>query len=85
METKKSNLTNSKFFTSKNYSKCILGGIGGFIAFLVTIMAAKFLGSVFHSIPSAKLESGDFLLAMIGFVLVFLIKFLEQFGKTEKE
>ncbi len=60
-------------------------GIFGLISFLAVLIAAKYLGFLFGSVDIFKLELEDLYLSLIGFGLVFLIKFLENYGKLHPE
>ena len=57
----------------------ILSGILGFVSFFIVLAAAKYLGSLIGTSGSFQIEGEDFLLSLMGFVFVFLIKFLENF------
>lgn len=81
----KNNSTEKQLSITKICTKCIISGIWGFVIFLLTIIVSKYVGFLIHSFPNADLYGEDYLLAMIGFVLMFLIKFLEQFKNTESE
>ncbi len=54
-------------------------GFGGFIAFFIVLIVSKFLGYITGAVGSWHIESSDFLLSCLGFILLFLIKFLENF------
>ncbi|MDX9923738.1 MAG: hypothetical protein RBS48_03155 [Ignavibacteriaceae bacterium] len=57
----------------------ILAGILGFVIFLVVLSLTKYLGSLLTTDVVFKIESNDFLLAAIGFVLLSLIEVLKNF------
>ncbi len=57
----------------------IRSGILGFVSFFIVLAAAKYLGSLLRTSGSFKIDGVDFLLSLMGFILVFLIKFLENF------
>ncbi|MCL5030356.1 MAG: hypothetical protein M1480_15200 [Bacteroidetes bacterium] len=54
-------------------------GVFGFISFFLVLITAKYLGYLIGSHDSFQIDSDDFLLSILGFILVFLIKFLENF------
>ncbi len=54
-------------------------GIFGFISFFIVLIIAKYLGYLIGSHKSFGIDLEDAILSMLGFVLVFLIKFLENF------
>ena len=58
-------------------------GILGFIMFLGVLIITKFLGCCVGTIEKFVIETDDLLLSVLGFVLVFLIKFLENFRDKE--
>ncbi len=73
----------SKIFTLKTFSKCIMGGIGGFALIFMIILTAKLFGFILYTNQKFNFNFEDFMLSMIGFVLVFIIKFLEQISNFE--
>lgn len=83
MRTGNNNSLISKIFTFKTLSKCMVGGIGGFFLIFMVIITAKLFGFILNTYHSFKFDSEDFMLSMIGFVLVFIIKFLEQVSDPE--
>ena len=56
-----------------------LAGMLGFGIFLVVLSLTKYLGSLLTTDVVFKIESNDFLLAAIGFVLLSLIEVLKNF------
>lgn len=56
-----------------------LAGILGFVIFLVVLSLTKYLGSVLTTDIVFRVESNDFFLAAIGFVLMSLIEILKNF------
>ncbi len=56
-----------------------LAGMLGFVIFLVVLSLTKYLGSLLTTDLVFKIESNDFLLAAIGFVLLSLIEVLKNF------
>ncbi len=61
----------------------VRSGILGFAAFFIVLTAAKYLGSLLRTSGSFKIDGEDFLLSLMGFILVFLIKFLENFSRSD--
>lgn len=59
--------------------KPVLSGILGFIMFFAVITFTKFLGYSVGTKEKFIVEAGDIYLSLLGFVLVLLIKFLENF------
>lgn len=62
----------------------IRSGIGGFASFFVVLAAAKYLGSIIRTSESFIIDAEDFLLSLMGFILVFLIKFLGNFSQSDQ-
>ena len=54
-------------------------GIFGFAVFLFVILIMKIMKSAIDSAQKIVFENEDVILAMIGFVLLFLIAFLKNF------
>ncbi len=71
--------------TLKYVGKCLVGGVTGFIIFIMTIVAAMFLSHLFGAIQRFSIDSDDYTLALIGFVMFFIIKLLEPFAEKENE
>ena len=57
-------------------------GILGFVSFFIVLIAAKYLGYLIGSYDNFQIDFEDALLSILGFVLVFLIRFLENFKET---
>lgn len=74
----------SKLYLLNILRKTILGGISGFILFLVVISATKLLSSFFNNIKFI-IDDNDLILSCLGFILVGLIKFLECIREDKKE
>ncbi|MCF8419952.1 MAG: hypothetical protein K9G63_13790 [Melioribacteraceae bacterium] len=66
----------------KYFIKPISSGLLGFVSFFSILVITKFLAYVLKTQPDFKIESGDIFLSLIGFVLVFLIRFLENFKEA---
>jgi hypothetical protein len=56
-----------------------MAGLVGFISFYFILIITKFLSYILGTHDSMALEWDDALLSSIGFILVFLIRFLENF------
>jgi len=54
-------------------------GIIGFSMFFTFILATKFISSVIGTVIEFTVVLDDLLISLIGFVLLFLIRFLENF------
>ena len=57
----------------------LANGLLGFVLFFVIILALKILSNTLDPAGTILIETEDLLLAMIGFVLLFLISFLKNF------
>lgn len=68
----------------KNLGAAIKNGIAGFVIFFSILLFTKLLGSMIGAQYKFNLAVEDILLSVIGFVLLFLIKFLENF-KPKKD
>lgn len=53
-------------------------GLTGFAVFFTILVATKFLGFLLGSQPTFQIVLDDVFLSLIGFVLFFLIRFLEN-------
>lgn len=58
-------------------------GIGGFIVFFLVLAVSKMLGYLAGSVNTWEIDSSDILLSLLGFFLLFLIKFLENFKEGD--
>ena len=69
-------------FTLKDYiiSPCI-AGLFGFIAFFSILIVTKFLSYMIGTYDNLTINWDDVFLSSIGFILVFLIRFLENFNQ----
>jgi len=72
-------------FTSRYILNPIKNGVLGFIAFLLVLIATKYLSYLIGSQPIFKIDGEDLLLSLIGFVLFFLIRVLENFQKEHQQ
>lgn len=70
---------NSVFKVIHNYLLSpIKSGLGGFAGFFSILIATKFLGYVIGTQPVFEITMDDVLLSLIGFLLIFLIRLLEN-------
>lgn len=73
--------------TKSTFNKLVLypirSGLFGFILFLIVLVITKFLGRLIGTAPKVTIDAEDFLLSVIGFVMFFLIKFLENFSSEK--
>ena len=60
-------------------------GVFGFISFLLVLITAKYLGFLIGSLDKFNMEMEDLTLSLLGFALVFLIKFLENYNKLHPQ
>ena len=65
--------------------KAILPGVGGYILFLWILVFTKWIATFIHPEEALKLSTYDFVLPSIGFVIPFLIKFLENFKQEQTD
>jgi len=63
----------------------ILSGFYGFTLFFSTLTLAKGLGTLVGSIPQFNIDIEDAELSIIGFVFLFLIRFLKNYTPDEKK
>ena len=82
---KNKDLIGDRKATLKYIGKCFVGGVTGFMIIIMAIAAAKFLSHMFGTLQHFKIDSDDFVLALIGFVMFFIIKLLEPFADKENE
>lgn len=61
----------------------VKGGIFGFAAFFGLLSGIKYFSYLVGSQAKFSLDIADVTLSLLGFVLVFLIKFLENFQEKE--
>ncbi len=63
----------------------ILSGLYGFAFFFSTLLLAKGLGVLVGSIPQFNIDIEDAELSILGFVFLFLIRFLKNYTPDEKK
>ena len=75
-----------KYVLQNYFLAPILSGLYGFALFFSTLILAKRLGTLVGSIPQFNINIGDVELSIIGFVFLFLIRFLKNYtpDTTEK-
>ena len=61
-----------------NLGRALAAGVGGYILFLVILFATKTVSMFIQPKGSVEFEVTDFVLPVIGFFLLFLIKLLEN-------
>ena len=62
-----------------NIGQAIIAGFWGYILFLGILFLTKIVSTLVQTNGMTMFESADFLLPIIGFILLFLIKMLENF------
>ncbi len=76
----KSKKAPTAFTHIKNYFLLpVRSGLFGFSSFFVVLIISKYLGYLIGSMGVFKVDLEDVTLSLLGFVLVFLIRFLENF------
>ena len=63
--------------------KSFIAGFLGYMLFLVILFATKLLAMIIQPEGTIVFEKADFVLPVIGFVLLFLIRFLENFKESD--
>jgi len=66
-----------------NIKKSIIAGIWGYFIFLFILLATKIFTVLIQTSGQLKVEFTDFTLPVIGFVLLSLVKFIENFRDSE--
>jgi len=51
----------------------------GFSLFFTTIFLSKYIGYLVKNSPKFEIDMNDVILSLLGFILLWLIKFLENF------
>ncbi len=83
MKTESMNTETERVPVILNIKKSILAGIGGYFLFLIILLATKSIAVVIQTSGKLQFELTDFILPVIGFILLSLIKFLENFRDSE--
>ena len=63
----------------------VKGGFFGFTAFFGLLAGIKYFSFLIGNRPRFRLDITDVTLSLLGFILIFLIKFLENFQEKEPE
>ena len=61
--------------------KALLPGFGGYMLFLCILVLTKWIATFIRPLDLLTFGAYDFLFPVIGFVIPFLIKFLENFNQ----
>jgi hypothetical protein len=63
--------------------KSVFAGLGGYLLFLTILLFTKFISMLIQPKGTVTgIETADFILPVIGFFLLFLIKLLENFKEV---
>ena len=73
------NMEKEKVPVLLNIKKSIIAGIGGYFLFLFILLATKSISVFIQTTGELQIELTDFILPVIGFILLSLIRFLENF------
>lgn len=81
----KAELTTSfeKKGTFSNVRVALIGGVWGYVLFLGILLLTKAVSGFILSDDGLNIETPDFILPVIGFVLLFIIKFLENYKEDQ--
>jgi len=63
----------------------IRAGLFGFALFFTTIFISKYIGYVVKSANEFYIDMNDVILSLLGFVLLWLLKFLENFNQRAQK
>jgi hypothetical protein len=70
------------FYAVKDYVLSpLVAGLFGFFAFFCILIVTKFFSYIIGTYENVALDWDDAFLSSIGFILVFLIRFLENFNE----
>lgn len=72
----------NKLKISSIFNKSFIAGIGGYILFLSILLITKLVATFIQPDGNVLFETADFILPIIGFFLLFLIKFLENYKES---
>lgn len=64
--------------------KPLLAGLYGYAAFFTVLLLCKWMGCIIDSRQIFKVDNVDLLIAMVGFLLLFSIRFLENFSNKPR-
>jgi hypothetical protein len=79
MVSKKSNVRKWTFSVKGHFLEPIKSGLFGFAIFITILIIVKLFSYLIGTYDYFSLEITDIQLSLIGFVLLFLIRFLENF------
>ncbi|MBU0473857.1 MAG: hypothetical protein KKF62_06805 [Bacteroidetes bacterium] len=74
--------SSNKLKISSIISKSFIAGIGGYILFLSILLLTKVVSMLIQPVGNVQFETADFILPIIGFFLLFLIRFLENYKES---
>lgn len=77
--------TETSSFINKYIFKPITSGGLGFASFLFVLILTKLISVMVGTLSTFIIEFDDLLLSLIGFILLFLIRFLENFREKEAQ
>ncbi len=83
VETKLNGIDGKSFSIKNHLLQPIKSGLFGFSIFITILILVKLFSYVIGTYNYLTIEITDIELSFIGFVLLFLIKFLENFKETE--
>lgn len=72
-------------FTTKYIVNPFLNGVLGFAAFLFVLVATKYLSYLIGNQSKFLIEGEDLMLSLIGFVVFFLIRLLENYSEQHDQ
>jgi len=61
----------------------VLAGLYGYAMFFTVLLASKGLGVLNGTIPQFKIDMDDVAMSALGFVFLFLIRFLKNYSQKE--
>ncbi|PIQ10452.1 MAG: hypothetical protein COW71_02630 [Ignavibacteriales bacterium CG18_big_fil_WC_8_21_14_2_50_31_20] len=83
MSEKKEKINRWTFSYKNHFLEPIKSGLFGFAIFITILIIVKLFSYLIGSYNYFAIEITDVQLSLIGFVLLFLIRFLENFKETE--
>lgn len=60
----------------------LLAGLFGYAIFFTILLICKWLGCIIDTTQTFSVDTVDLLIGMVGFVLLFMVRVLENFSKT---
>ena len=82
---KKENTLKNSFSAKRHFFEPCKSGLFGFAAFITILILVKLFSFAIGSYDYFALEITDVELSLIGFVLLFLIRFLENFKEQKTD